>query len=99
VRAAPWVAVSSLEIVSAGDSLARLPIPPRPEELGPVNGTLEEAQARTIRFEGDIDVVLPENAHWLLAVARGTRKLDDILPFMPITPLAMTNPVYLDRRP
>ena len=99
VRAAPWVDVSSLEIVSAGDSLAKLPIPPRPEVLGPEAGTLEEAQARTLRFEGDLDVVLPENAHWVLAVARGTRKLDDILPFMPITPLAMTNPVYLDRRP
>ncbi len=99
VRAAPWVDVSSLEIVSAGDSLARVAIPTRPEELGPVSGTLEEAQARTVRFEGDVDVVLPEHAHWLLAVARGTRKLDDILPFMPITPLAMTNPVYLDRRP
>jgi hypothetical protein len=99
VRAAPWVDVSSLEIISGGDSLAKVPITPRPEVLGPETGTLEEAQARTLRFEGDVDVVLPENAHWLLAVARGTRKLDDILPFMPITPLAMTNPVYLDRRP
>ncbi len=99
VRAAPWVDVSSLEIMGGGDSLAKVPITPRPEVIGPESGTLEEAQARTLRFEGDIDVVLPEHAHWLLAVARGTRKLDDILPFMPITPLAMTNPVYLDRRP
>ena len=99
VRAAPWVDVSSLEIVAAGDSLARLPIPSRPQELGVVPGTLAEAQARTVRFEGDVAIVLPENAHWLLAVARGTRKLDDILPFTPLTPMAMTNPVYLDRRP
>jgi len=29
---------------------------------------------------------------------RGTRAMDDVLPYMPIQPLAFTNPIWLSRR-
>jgi hypothetical protein len=35
----------------------------------------------------------------MLIVARGTRRLDDVLPYMPVAPLAFTNPVWLLRDP
>jgi len=74
-------------------------IPPRPTELGPEPGTLEEAAQRTVRFDRDIEVpVGPENT-WVQVIARGERRMDDILPFMPVPPLAFTNPIYVVRRP
>jgi hypothetical protein len=34
-----------------------------------------------------------------MAIARGTRRLDDdsVLPFMPVPPMAITNPVWITR--
>jgi hypothetical protein len=40
----------------------------------------------------------PPNA-WIQVVVRGDRRMDDVLPFMPVAPLAFTNPVYVVRRP
>ena len=34
---------------------------------------------------------------WILAIVRGERQMDDALPFMPIQPLAFTNPIYLGK--
>jgi hypothetical protein len=113
VLAAPWIDVTSLELVSQGQVIARIPIPSRPLTLGPEEGTLEEAEARTLRWEGDLDVTFPAppapggaptapppppaNAPWLIAVAKGDRKMDDILPFMAIAPLGFTNPVWFKK--
>jgi hypothetical protein len=36
---------------------------------------------------------------WVQVIARGERRLDDVLPFMPVPPLAFTNPVYVVRHP
>ncbi|HSY21078.1 MAG TPA: CehA/McbA family metallohydrolase [Polyangiaceae bacterium] len=102
VRTAPWVDVGHVDVF-AGEIggtyrvVQSFELPPRKLQLGPEPGTLEEAQARTIRFDQDFDVALgPANA-WVMVVARGDRPMDDILPFMPLPPMGFTNPVYVVR--
>jgi hypothetical protein len=99
VRAAPWVDVTSLEIVVGGRTVRTIELPSRPTRLGPEAGTREEAAARTIRFDEEIAVPLGGQGGtprgWFLVIARGARKLDDVLPFMPVPPLAMTNPIWI----
>jgi len=69
----------------------------RPTRMGKEEGTLEAAAARTVRFETDLALTVPEGARWIAVVVRGERALDDALPFMPIQPLAFTNPIWLTR--
>jgi hypothetical protein len=117
VRAAPWVDVTSVEVIAgipasppqagvvptamllptAGrrEVLFKAKIPSRPTRLGKEEGTLEEAAARTVRFETDLSLTVPPGARWIAVVVRGDRALDDALPFMPIQPLAFTNPIWL----
>jgi hypothetical protein len=42
-----------------------------------------------------VPITLPPGAKWVLAIARGERKLDDVLPFMPVVPIGLTNPVWI----
>ncbi|MDB4995053.1 MAG: hypothetical protein JWM74_2485, partial [Myxococcaceae bacterium] len=49
VRAAPWVDVSSLDLVVGGKTVRTFEVASRPSKLGPEAGTREEAAARTIR--------------------------------------------------
>jgi hypothetical protein len=112
VRAAPWVDITRVEIV-VGDQVGNpdrgssplanivetINVPSRPTEIGPEAGTLEDAQARTIRLDRDLLIpVGPTNA-WVQVIVRGDRRMDDVLPFMPVPPLAFTNPVYVVRHP
>jgi hypothetical protein len=99
VRAAPWVDVTSLELVAGSQTLKAFPIPSRPTRLGPELGTIGEAEARTVRLDREILLSLGSKNTWVVAVARGTRPLDDILPFMPTVPFAFTNPVWVTRDP
>jgi hypothetical protein len=99
VRAAPWIDVTSVEIVAGSRSLATFPVPSRPTKLGPEPGSLEEAAERTVRFEREWSVPVGAGNTWVVAIARGTRKLDDVLPFMPTVPLAFTNPIWVTRDP
>jgi hypothetical protein len=99
VRAAPWVDVTSLEIVAGGTSLQTFPMPTRPTKIGPEPGTIDEAAARTVRFDQELSLALGPLNTWVVAIARGRRKLDDVLPFMPTVPLAFTNPVWVTRDP
>ena len=98
VRAAPWVDVTSLELVVGGRSVLTKPIASRPTSLGPEIGTRDEVESATIRFEGEVRLPVGPESTWVVAIARGDRRLDDILPFMPVSPLAFTNPVFV-RRP
>ena len=111
VRAAPWIDVTSVEIIAglppsapstthgsaAGStvSLYKSAIASRPLEVEKQEGSLDEVQARTIRFETELSLRPPPDARWVIVVVRGERKMDDALPFMPIQPLAFTNPIYL----
>jgi predicted metal-dependent phosphoesterase TrpH len=104
VRAAPWVDVTRVEIVVGGRGGAttgvvrEFEVPSRPTQLGPEPGTLEEAGQRTIRFDRDFEVAVgPENT-WVQVIARGDRRMDDVLPFMPVPPFGFSNPVYVVRR-
>jgi len=121
VRAAPWVDVTSVEIVVNGVASARIDVPSQPTKVGEEPGTLEEAAARTVRF--DRDIPLPDwrlsttnpdtrptsfdsgtrdrnskttdtRRHWFVVIVRGTRKVDDVFPFMPFAPMAITNPIW-----
>ncbi|HEY1959522.1 MAG TPA: CehA/McbA family metallohydrolase [Polyangiaceae bacterium] len=103
VRAAPWVDVTSAEIV-VGDRGAASParvvqtidIASRPAVTGPETGALEEAQARTVRLDTDIKVAVGDGP-WVMVIVRGKRTLEDILPFMPIQPFAVTNPIFIHK--
>lgn len=116
VRAAPWVDVSSVEVLAgvppgapAGGAAPGAPTPGRrevvhkatvqqvPTKLGKEEGSLEDAAKRTVRYEADLSLNLPDNARWIVVVVRGERKLDDALPFMPIQPLAFTAPIWIGR--
>jgi hypothetical protein len=104
VRAAPWIDVTKVEVVvgevgGAWKIVQSFDVAPRQPRLGPEPGTLQEAGERTIRFERDLEIPAgPDNA-WVQIIARGDRRMDDVLPFMAATPLAFTNPVYIVRRP
>jgi hypothetical protein len=95
VRAAPWIDVTSVDIVVSGRVVQTIPVPTRPTTTGPEGGTLAEAQMRTLRLEETVNIDVGATDGWMLLVARGSRKLDDVLPFMPVTPMAFTNPVWL----
>ncbi len=105
VRAAPWVDVTSVEVLAGVPahghgpgsvvSLYKTTIPSKPTVLGKEEGSLEEAQARSIRLDTDLSLSIPDGARWIVAVTRGERRMDDALPFMPIQPLAFTNPIYV----
>jgi hypothetical protein len=115
IRAAPWVDVSSVEIIagipapppgaaphgapSPGStvSLMKTAIPTRPTDLGKQEGKLEDVQAQTVRYEADLALKPPEGARWIIVVVRGDRLMDDALPFMPIQPMAFTNPIWLGK--
>lgn len=99
VRAAPWIDVTRVEIVVAGKVAQTFEVPSRPTQLGPEPGSLEDAQARTIRLDRDIEVAIGQENSWVQVIARGDRLLDDVLPFMPVPPIAFTNPVYVVRHP
>ncbi|MFO0675090.1 MAG: CehA/McbA family metallohydrolase [Polyangiaceae bacterium] len=98
VRAAPWVDVTSVEIVVSGRSVAQIPVATRAQALGPESGTPEEAFARTVRFDQDIPIAVLPGDTWLHVLVRGTRHHDTILPFMPYAPFAFSNPVWIRRR-
>jgi hypothetical protein len=113
VRAAPWIDVTSVEIIAGSPppggahgyasapgtitSLFKTAVATRPLQVGPEEGKLDEVQTRTVRFESDLSLKLPPDARWVVAIVRGERAMDDALPFMPIQPLAFTNPVYLGK--
>lgn len=119
IRAAPWVDVTSVELLAGVPGASTAPgaapaaapspmsgrrrvlysttIPSRPTRLGKEEGTLAEAAARTLRLETDLALDVPAGARWIVVIVRGDRTIDDVLPSMPIQPLAFTNPIWLSR--
>jgi hypothetical protein len=103
IRAAPWVDVTTAEVVvgqiDGGWRVAQtIEIPSRPTVIGPEAGSLEEAQARTVRFDHDIEVNVGPGNGWVMVVVRAHRPMSDVLPFVPVTPLGFTNPIYVVRQ-
>jgi hypothetical protein len=99
VRAAPWVDVTKVEVVVGGKVVQTIEVPSRPTQLGPEPGTLAEAEARTLRLDRDLEVHVGPDNSWVQIVARGERRMDDVLPFMPVPPFGFTNPIYVVRHP
>jgi hypothetical protein len=104
VRAAPWIDVTRVEVIvgEVGGShrvAQTFGVPSRPTTLGPEPGTLAEAQERTVRLDLDLDVPVGPSNGWVQVVVRGDRRMDDVLPFMPVTPFGFTNPIYVVRNP
>ena len=97
VLSAPWLDVTSVEILVDGKTFHQKAIASRPTTVGAEAGTLAEAQARAVRYEADVTIPLAPGSHFVVAVARGARKADDVLPFMPFSPMGFTNPVFLTR--
>ncbi|CAN5766545.1 hypothetical protein BH09MYX1_BH09MYX1_34000 [soil metagenome] len=96
VRAVPWVDVTSVEIVVAGVVVSKIPVlPSTADEATTPRGSLAELRASTIRLEQDVSVPVAKLPSWVVVIVRGTRLLDDILPFMPVPPRAFTNPIWL----
>lgn len=95
VYAAPWLDVAEIFLVADGVVASRVDLERRPGRTGREDGTLADAQARTLRYRGELAV--PDGAKWVMAFARGQRKMDDVLAFMPVVPMAFTNPVWLRR--
>jgi hypothetical protein len=98
VRAAPWIDVSKVEIVVGGRVVQSFNVQPRPTEIGPAPGTTEELGAKTIRFDQDIVVPIGPDNGWVMVLVRADRKMDDVLPFMPVAPFGFTNPIWIVRR-
>ncbi|HSY21208.1 MAG TPA: CehA/McbA family metallohydrolase [Polyangiaceae bacterium] len=104
VRAAPWVDVTRVDVVigqiDGRWSVAQsFDVPSRPLAIGPEDGTLAEAQQRTVRFDRDLTIAVGSGNGWIAVVARGARPMGDVLPFVNVAPLAFTNPIYVVRRP
>jgi hypothetical protein len=106
VRAAPWIDVTHVDVVAgeigAGYRVAEaFDVPSRPTAVGPETGTLTEAQDRTIRVDREFEIspTSVDGNGWVMVVVRGDRRMDDVLPFMPVAPLAFTNPIYVVRHP
>lgn len=104
VRAAPWIDVTQVQVVAGQTGgewriVDSFDVPSEPTRWGPGDGTLEEEQARTVRFDRDIAVPIGPTDGWVQVIARGTRHLSDVLPLVEVTPLAFTNPVYVVRHP
>lgn len=97
VRAAPWVDVTSAKIIVGGRVTQTFDVPSRPMTTGPEPGTLDEAATRTIRLDAEVRIDPVTDSTWALAIARGSRALDDILPFMPIQPFGATNPIFIHK--
>ncbi len=97
VRAAPWVDVTSIEVVVGGKSVETIAVPSRPTATGPELGDRAEAEARAVRYDADISVPVGPESTWVVVVIRGERKMGHVLPFMPVAPRAFTNPIFIAR--
>jgi hypothetical protein len=98
VRAAPWIDVSEVEIMLGTTSVTRVPVA-SVSRSAPAVLDLAVARKSAIRVDRDFDVPFDGNGQkFVVVVVRGTRAMDDILPYMPIQPLAFTNPIWLSRK-
>ena len=67
-----------------------------PTSIGKVEGSLDEAYANSVRLDAELHLTV-QAPSWVVVIARGTRMLDDVLPFMPVPPMAFTNPIWIAR--
>lgn len=98
VRAVPWIDVSSIDVVVGGSVVTTLPVTASTDdEATTPKDPLPAVQAKTIRFDADVPIPVAKLPSFVVVIVRGTRLLDDILPFMPVPPRAFTNPIWLGK--
>jgi hypothetical protein len=88
VWAAPWIDLTSIALVADGHIVNTIDVRARPTEWG------SDPVSPTLRLERTVPLDLT-GKHWVMLIARGKRRMDDVLPFMPIVPFAFTNPIWL----
>ncbi len=88
VWAAPWIDITSVAIVADGQIVQNVDVQSYPTEWG------NDVAVRTLRVEKTLPIDLT-GKHWVMMIARGRRRMDDVLPFMPLVPFAFTNPIRL----
>jgi len=87
-----------VEVMLGVSSITRVAVPARRTVVGTPTGDLRDARDEALRFSGDIDVPYDgAPGRFVVVVVRGTRAMDDVLPYMPIQPLAFSNPIWLKR--
>ena len=98
IRAAPWIDVTKVDLIVGGKVATTWPVSSRPMEIGPESGSIEDARGRTVRLDRVEHIEVGHGATWVIAIVRGTRTMEDALPFMPAVPMALTNPVWVNGR-
>lgn len=81
VQAASWIDVRHLEVYANGEQKAQIDFRSPPGAVERSTFTLK------LGFSGDA---------WIVAVVRGEKPMDKVLPLSPIVPFAFTNPVFID---
>ena len=90
--------VSSIDVVVGGSVVTTLPVTASTDdEATTPKDPLPAVQAKTIRFDADVPIPVAKLPSFVVVIVRGTRLLDDILPFMPVPPRAFTNPIWLGK--
>lgn len=95
VRAAPWIDVTRVDLYAGGHVAQSLPIEPAPLRVGPELGTDDEVFARSVRLTRDVELTVPAGATYVLAIARGDKTLEWVLPATALPPVSITNPVWV----
>ncbi len=88
VWAAPWIDLTSIAIVADGQIVQNLDVQSYSTEWG------NELAVKALRIEKTMPLDLT-GKHWVMMIARGKRRMDDVLPFMPLVPFGFTNPIWL----
>jgi hypothetical protein len=97
VLAAPWVDATGLDVLVGGKSVLRRDLPLRPTRTGPPGPSAEAERLEAVRFDEELEVPVAPDARTLVVVVRGERGVGDVLPYMNHQPLAITNPLVLER--
>lgn len=84
VQAVPWVDVDIVEVYRDRELAATVAVP---------------ASTELTRVQVELDLPVTANTHTFVAVARGDRVLNEVLPRLQALPFAFTNPIWVQRRP
>jgi hypothetical protein len=95
VSAPPWVDVRELEAWVGGKVALRRPLSERRISVDVPEGTLDEARAAALRFDGELLVPVASGARALVIVVKGDAAVVEAMPTMPYQPMAFSNPMRL----
>lgn len=88
VSAPRWMSVTTVKLVIDGAVLYENALESTPLVVGKSPGDT------AIRFDQDIELPVPPNARWAVAMVSGERADDDAVPGVVLRPFATTNPIW-----